>query len=363
MLDHLDDPMPPSPTDALREAVVAEGRRRRRNRHRVAAAGIAVVAVIATAGVALALDRDEPQRVEIVDESTTTAPQSASTTTSTPAAEPAARFAAITTRGHVVMADATTGEVVTTLAFLTDLGVECCFSGDVALAPDGTVYVAASMPDGSSSIWRLAPGGGAAPVFHVEGNAIAVSPDGAAIARATSDPAKVTVEAAGGAALLTWRPDDENSPQYVRSLAWSSDGRFVMVEAAYLDGESWVYALDVETGDARLVGPVRGAPDGTGWYGPDGRGTGGLISVVESCCSLDADSFDGGSRLLVVDPATGGVVDDLPIDRPFSAVAHDAGGTRQLALSFEEGGNVLYRRVGDRFEPIPTAEEFTAIDW
>jgi dipeptidyl aminopeptidase/acylaminoacyl peptidase len=364
MFDNLDDPTPPIPSDAVRERVVAEGRRRRRHRQRLVLAAAAAVVLITTAGVAVALQGDDPQRVDIIGESTTTAPSPGNpTTTSVPGAASATQFAAITTRGDIVMVDSATGQVVTTLAHLSDLGVECCYYGDVALAPDGSVFFSASRPDATSSIWRVQTAGGA-PAEVARGHVVAVSPDGRSVAFGMSYPPAVVVEPLGGGGTpLAWSPNEDEFVEEIRGLSWTDDGRSVLVETGAPEAPSSVYAVDVSTGDGRRLGPDPTAPDGTGWYSPDGRATDGLVSVVEACCSLDANSYDGGRRLLALDPATGEIVDDLPLDRPFDAVAHDASGTRQLALAFEEGGNVLYRRVGDGFEPIDSAEEFTAIDW
>ena len=77
------------------------------------------------------------------------------------------------------------------------------------------------------------------------------------------------------------------------------------MEAGFPEAGSEVFLVDPETSVERLgpSGAVAAVP-GIGW-GLGGPVTDDDIVVVETCCSLDANSYRGDSALVVVDLATG----------------------------------------------------------
>jgi hypothetical protein len=377
MFHHLDDPRPPIPSDTLAKRLQAEGGQRRRRRAR-GASGVALAIVLVAGAVVRPWEADDT-RVEIGPSdtastepapTTTRLEEATTSTTEAPPPEatfPANTFAAVTKDGRVVLADRDTGAVVVELDQL-DAGGGGFF---VARAPDGSAVYAGGFTQG---LWRYAPG--AQPIRMATASAVSVSPDGTRLAAVAADGPErqgtiwildsVTGELLDEVSVpdLTGAGD-----RYAWRTAWDASGDRLFVEANLPEQGGEVYALE-SSGSLRRLGPPSGRPSGTGWS-LGGPGADGEVWILETCCALDANSYDGGTSLLRVDDQRGSVIDRHPleIDAANSYDVLDAGlggsGFVLLAPSYEfseaDGGIV----VGAPDASMQKKEwpAFAAVDW
>lgn len=276
--------------------------------------------------------------------------------------------------GGIVIADATTGQIRRTLVEPPKAEEELSFAfpPSVSRSADGaTVYYTTPGNSRCSAyvtdaivlprVWRVLVSGGS-PEPVAEADHVAVAPDGSRFA--TSCENRVTIhDVDSGASTVI--DITRSSEVGVRDLTWSPDGATVLVGAGGPEAPTEIFVVDADVGSARRLGPPEDAVDGTGWNFAEVRASDGLIGVVQDCCSLDANSYDGGRFFAVVDPDSGEVIDTL--DTPdFGIVEYDATGGHQLLLvrAQENVPAMLSRRDGvGPFIEIERAPQFIAIDW
>jgi hypothetical protein len=412
MFENLDDPKPPQPRQLLVECVMAEGARRRRRRA-IAVASVAATFLVVTSGVSLAQmgssgpkdltvtndpEQQEPtDRTEGNGDDIGTAPNGTATTvTADPnagdddegaatAPPGATTFAAITADQKVVLGDATTGAVIRELVPAPTDGSQ--ITGGVALSPDGKdVYFVLTEQDQDGeyqySVMRVSASGGT-PSRISRGTRPAISPDGTMLAYVR------------GSTQIVLREVDTGHEETARGLPEGyrvqdlgfvmtdtpGDGPSLLYTAAAGEGapaqlyrlDRWTVAAPSSLADATAVGPPSGQDDpsveeGTGWSAPDVRAD-GKVSVVEQCCALEADSFNGGASVAFVDVMTGERLSAAPLSTAGSATVLDApydqSGQTQLVLSVEDDSTyVLQRRNSDgSLEMLDQAPGYLAVDW
>jgi hypothetical protein len=374
MFDHLDDPQPPVPSDALAKRLQAEGGQRRRRRAR-GAGGVALAAVLVVGAMVRPWEADDT-RVEIGPSNTastepapttTRPPETTTSTTEAPSAEgfPANTFAVVTKDGRVALADRDTGEVVVELGQL-DAGAGGFF---VARAPDGSAVYAGGLTQG---LWRYAPG--AEPIRLAAASTVSVTPDGTRLAAVSADGP----DSQGTIWILDSttgdRLDEVSVPdltgegdRHVGKTAWDASGDRLFIETNLPEQGGEVYALE-PGGSLRRLGPPAGLPSGTGWS-LGGPAADGEMWILETCCALDANSYDGGSSLLRIDADSGDVVDRRSLDVGNRYYVLDAGfggsGFVLLAPSYEfsedDGGIVV--GAPDASLQAKTWPAFAAVDW
>lgn len=119
--------------------------------------------------------------------------------------------------------------------------------------------------------------------------------------------------------------------------------------------------------DGEPLGPASGAPAGTGWNWPEWRSADDHVGVVESCCALDAGTYQGETAYLVVDPLSGTVQDRVVLPGPVVAAEASPSGRPELFLQPPPdypGPTTLVRRTdGGELEEIGGGREFIAVDW
>jgi hypothetical protein len=279
----------------------------------------------------------------------------------------------------VVLGNADTGEVTHTLV---DAAADDSQLGDdVALTPDhGAVYFVATPAEGDHagqvSIFRVAAAGGEEePVWVAAGTNPALSPDGKYLAYVSNASEVVLREIeTGDDRLWAAPPDSEN---VIRDLAFTADSKELAFVAAPSEEPGVLYLLDVlnlsslATGaslnDAGRLGPSEEAPAGTGWSTPDYRASYETMVVVESCCALGAEGYDGDSSFVVINPTTGQSPGDTPVSGGSGTVVmakYDISGQNQLVLTADaEGQTSLYRGEAGQLQLLDTPTRYTAVDW
>jgi len=395
MFEHLDDKNPPQPRQLLVELVMAEGGRRRRRRAAAFAGGAAAVLALAgslqlvqlrgnqenlktadTPTSAPAPDHQSDNELSTTPGSTTTTAAGGNAGSGDEASAPpeATTFAGLTPDNRVVLGNAETGEIVKELARPTDDGgiPVCC----VALSPDRRTvyYVTASRKTGTdpgdAKIYRIATTGSGTPVAVGTGWDPAISPDGKWLAY-TRNSTQIVLNymSTGQNQVMTGLPNREES---IQDLAFTADSTSLIFSAAATEAPAELYGLYLDLSrvasltDARQLGPPDGVPDGTGWYAPDARATDGTVGAVESCCALDAASYNADIALIAVDPGGGARRGSVPVSNVGAHILqapYDPSGQNQLVLSVEDEAYVLSRVSDGQLEPLDSAAEYTAIDW
>jgi hypothetical protein len=379
MFQHLDDPAPPVPSPALGERLRAEGARRRRRRHRFLGGGLAGAAVLL---LAVAQPWDTESKVDVGPSNTTSTEPSPSTSTTvgegtsttapTAATFPTHTFAAVTRAGELVLASIDTGE---TELVLDQLGTP--FAWQVARAPDGSAVYAVDQSTADAQVLRYTPGGGD-PTPMGTGVNMAVSPDGDRLAIAATTPEGGVgivriLDAATGDVLeeVSILEQTGRGELHPRALDWERSGDRLLVEANMPEVGSEIFVIEPDGGMQRL-GPPDGLPNGTGWYLGGSSGDGSAW-VQESCCALDANSYDGGRSVLSIDTRTGAVLERHALDVGASWTIVDAapggfdaadGAFLLFSPSYEgnEAGAMFRGTWGGSLEPLDWPG-FTAIGW
>lgn len=343
MLPHLDDPNPPEPTSTLLERLRAEGRRRRRHRARLVVGVLAVGLVAVGVGVARPWVDDDDTSVVVDEGTTTTTTVMTSTTDTAPTSSTSAEvddawpagpdassvFAGITVDGDIVLADIETGTPVLTLGTVDPNG-----RSDVARAQDGTAVFVASAENG---LWRYTPD--RPPERLGDASTVAVSPDGrllATLSEAAGEYGTMRIlDSVTGETINTVTGESlTGSPELTPwNVEWDWNGERLLVEAALPEAGGEVFLVGVDGDPPVRLGPPDGLPNGTGWTlgGPADRAT---IWIVETCCALDANSFDGGRTLLRVDSTSGGIIERLTLDFPYALVDPGPPGSGVDSLGF-----------------------------
>ncbi|HEY8545231.1 MAG TPA: hypothetical protein VIL36_09290 [Acidimicrobiales bacterium] len=401
MLDHLDDPNPPRPSDLTVERIVAEGARRLRRRRFAAGGALVVASTLAVVGMAVALQAPgDNGKVDTVGPSDGTsaeddrdggdavvppvlpdpdAPVGGPTTAPAPPSS-----TAVTGGGNVLVAlvkdptddrvlvvriDRATGAITHRLADyeLGDPPPLCC----IELAGDTVYYV---VPAGQGDdepadrIWRVGLDGGRPEPVTV-GMHPAVSPDGRrlALVRDTPDGSALVVYdiATGDEEAYAGVPDE-----LVRDVDWYDDGRLVFTHQAP-EGAVRASTLDLADADTLAdrepVGAPDGTPDGTSWLWID-RDDFGRVVIVRSCCGVDAGSSDGSNDYVLVLPGAGGEI-TVGSDLPFNPAGFAAGpaGEPYLLVDPPDGDEPGYGRLTSILDghstPIPGDHQVLAADW
>ena len=340
MFSHLDDPDPPTPSATLASRLVAEGQRRRRRRARLVGGALVGVVILVSAVVLAPWGDAGDERGVIANEgstSTTVTHESTSSTTAPPTTEGAGGlesivvpgdwpsapvFAAVTHDGDVVLSDPRSGDVLLTLLPADPLAPAL----DVSLAPNGmAVYVgdpfrprvraAAAAPARRARLGHRDRGGGGCvarwrPSRHRRGRGVLHRRGPHPRCRVGGGAVEDVVE------LAARRAGRPVCPRCRVGCA----GRSAARRGRLPRGRQRGVLVDPETSAQRL-GPsgVVAAVPGIGW-GLGGPVTDEDIVVVESCCSLDANSYRGDSALVVVDLATGTEVRRVPFDGGYGDV-------------------------------------------
>lgn len=399
MLEHLDDPNPPRPSELTVERIAAEGARRLRRRRLAAGGALVVASTLAVVGMAVAVQPGDPDKVDTVGPGSTTTiaddgddavpPAVDDTTTTTPggddetagppptgdAAPPgdvddATRIAAVVKdpnadQALVVLLDPFTGAVTRNLASyaLTSRPPLCC----VELGDGGAFYVVPAgqgSGDPEDTIWHVDLDGGQ-PAPMTAGTNPALSPDGDRLAfvRTSSEgPAVVVLDLANGNETTIPAAVDD----YLRDIEWYDDDTVIVTrqqpESAL---EGLLVDLDAATlADATRLGPD-GAPSGTSWEWLDRRPD-GLITVAQTCCSRDAGSIAGESSYALIDPATGTY--DGGSDLPFhpAGLATAPTSDRELLVDPPDdspGYGTLVILMDTDLTPVPGDHQVIAADW
>jgi hypothetical protein len=380
MFQHLDDPRPPIPSPALGERLRAEGARRRRRRQLTLGGGALGAALLA---LVVAQPWDTEARVEVRPSDTettvpapTTTPSVIDETTTTSTAPTTARFptyavAAVTADGELLLASIETGETVLVLDQLSS-----AIGWEVARAPDGSAVYLVDQTTPGADVLRYTPGR-AEPTPIGPGAHVAVSRDGLRLATAgTTDEGYGIVrilDAATGDVLeeVSFLEETGSGDLHPWAVEFEGSGDRLLVQASMPESGGEVFAIEPGGGIERL-GPPDGLPSGTGWY-LGGPAADGEAWVQESCCALDANSYDGGRSLLRIDTRTGEVLARHALDTgPPSTVVKaappgaepDHGAFLLFSPHYEgnEGGAVLRGRADGTMERLPWPA-FTALDW
>jgi hypothetical protein len=386
------------------ELVVAEGARRRRRRTAVAG-GVAATLLVLAGGVRLSqlggsegsldVTTDQPDQPNISSpdsggegtgsgDGVATSPGSTTPDPGSPNGEASAppgatTFAALTDDQLVVLGDAATGQVTNVLVDASTDGSQ--LGDDVALTPDrGAVYFVATPAEGDHagqiSIFRVLTDGSDEPVWVAAGTNPAVSPDGTYLAYVGNSSEVILRDIADTHNPRTWAAPEE-SEDVIRDLAFTADSKELAFVAAPPDEPGVLYLLDVlglsslSTGaslnDAGRLGPPDEAPAGTGWSTPDYRAGHETMVVVESCCALGAEGYDGDTSFVVIDPTTGQSPGDTPVSGGSGTVVmakYDISGQNQLVLTADaEGQTSLYRGEAGQLQPLDQAPHYRAVDW
>jgi hypothetical protein len=369
--------------------------RRRRRRHVARAASLVVLVLLVVGGATLwstggpdeSVVIDEPERTE-PSPTTAVTPTTGVTPTSTVSEEPAAPWDGSVVPEFVV---ADTAVLATTVvddvrsvatvdlengavgAALLELPVDWWIGGVALDRDEGVGYVYVERPEfGGGSVLALRSGEAPRVIFNNPdlstgpyGNGLALSPDGAVLAMVDNfDTGRIRRLRIGDVSAdeIGWdRLQMGDLP--LRSIVWPRvPGTAYYVEVGEHEGASWVEQFAVggpgwievlPAGDLR---PPADAPPGTGWS--PGLVRDGTVTLVESCCALDANSYDGGTSLVDVDTRSGQVVARRPAPAGLSSLLDGPTADEPVGVGWGELWRMVdgeWRRVeAPVFGPVST---------
>jgi hypothetical protein len=345
--------------DRVTLAIADDARRGRRLR--ITGATTAVLAAAAIAALVVVAQPDgRTVKVQPADP-TTTAPALTSTTTEAPTTTtdvtppppaPPATFAGLLTDGRLVLADSLTGRVVRTLVQPRE-GESV---GSMAQSSDGKVVFFGLGDRQASSVMKMSTAGGQ-PTRIGDGCMVGLSPDNAFLVHGGCRADLAVTNLHTGE---TRRVPNGEFPDSVFDVKLV-DADTVVFGAAGEEMPTVLYRLDVgrhrTLSDAQRLGP----PDGSGapWHLGGTVSGDGPLRVIEYCCMKDAEPDPSDTAdLLLVDLASGKVLDRQRLTQDMTAFDVDATGTAELYLGqfFE-----LFRREGDRYRRL--SGEWHRVDW
>jgi len=403
MLEHLDDPNPPRPSELTVERIAAEGARRLRHRRLAASGALVMVSTLAVVGIAFAaqnpgadgdkVDTSGPGGGATTIPDDVVPPTVTATTSTAPTGGDAAWPAGTTPPGSaptidgqsyitaivkdperdealVVVLDPSTGATTRTLARFALQGQPplCCIEHDA----DGPVYYVVpegqgDEPAAEATIWRVdLDGGQPAPV--AAGTNPAASPDGdrlAFVRTSGGGPAVVVRDVAGGDEVAI--PGDVED--YVRDVDWLDDDTLVVT--LQTQPESPLEAVTIDVGvasslaDATPLGPPDSDPAGTSWEWIDRRPD-GWVTISRTCCSLDAGSYDGDDAYVLVDPNSGTYGDGAELPFHPAGLATGPRSDRELLVDPPAGGpgyGTLHVLMDTDVTEVPGNHQVIAADW
>jgi Tol biopolymer transport system component len=263
----------------------------------------------------------------------------------------------VTSKGAVLVVDATTGEPRDTLAPPGSADG----THKPSRAPGGTIYFSKQGVDcGYPTLFEVPLDGSREPRRLGNGGAPAVSPDGTRLAYFTPSNgcigATLVVRNLATGKEQRWEAPESDgyfSNGAITAIAWAPDGRRL---AFQFDWEgSGVYLLDTgvpgRLDTARPVEPKR-QPDNTslalrGWHPIDGR-----LAVAALCClspdGMTSTEVHDRTRTFLVDPATGESTDLHRAGEAAFSMDYDGSGQWMLWISEDGFLRVRDPRGGER---------------
>lgn len=308
------------------------------------------------------------------------------------AATPVPAPYALTSGGDLVELDPQTGVAVRTV------GSSPSWTGTLSLTADRQfAYVDAVTGGGGGPAWpgeiqRVSLADGGVETIVTGATDPALSPDGAALAYLAIAPSEtqssersLTVMDLATGSVTASIPDEQcvECERMVTTPTWTPDGRLLL-------GLGWVdafpgvalYAVDpagtATLGAASFVGPDNSGDLRGDWFGRSAFTGDGMLLVPAEEGTADqwearvAYAFEGGPAenqptgvVVVADPATGAVVDRIPVDGLPVSVAAEPEGTAAFVVvrptTTSDAPSVLYRWDGASLSPV--GEGFEAVAW
>lgn len=364
---HETAPVSPTPLDAgpLRSVV------RRRRAVRTGAIGLGTAAAVIGLGVAAAALQGRPAPVPPATtssassssapaptpSSTTPAPSSPSsmpTPTAAPVATPPATVVAVTGTGDLVVLDAGTGALVRTVLSGLDVGdpVKLGLTTDA----DHTVAYLSRLAPGPEGDWEVVRVWLADGSQTVLGSGIepSLSPDGSMLAWAGWGPGEAlhVLDVATGDVRVVADTVD-NPERWVGAPAWSADSATLYVPVGWSEGTELV-ALDARTAtsvsDGRRLGPP---PNQDLTWSSVAVLADGTLAVAQAHVDTSQAEYFHDWSLLVVDPASGAVVSEVP----------DLAGDGIAALRATPGVPGLLALTGDLGQPGEPGFGYRLVHW
>ena len=218
-----------------------------------------------------------------------------------------------------LLVGASTGETVHTLRG------HKAFVRDIRFSPDGSLVGSVSN-DGQLIVWDTATGRLLERWDTADPWGVGFSPDGDLVYGGGSDSMLRTWDLSVEETYLQ-RTTQVGDADVFGHADFSPDGQ--QVAYSWLDGDTgWVRFVDTVTGEATPPArvPVSGGPMASGTWHPQGR-----KYVAYTYCVAAADCGAGGPAVVVLDPATGSVLEKRElVDGYVSSIAYVDGNRRLL---------------------------------